>query len=159
MKKYHWILQKHAIPAGSKAYKTLFSITSKLPYVKNFFRNYHLAASISLPLFHIELVQDELDRRVGREYQEWDQAFLYLYKTNYGRSWFNWWKQNMMWLYDNFLISKCLFFVKIKAREVARFDEHKRDKVWSGKDSILLMSDWWTSISLFCKLSELTIVQ
>ena len=48
---------------------------------------------------------------------------------------------------------------EISLREVARFDKHKRDYVWSGKWQHLLMSDWWTSISSFCKLSELTSTQ
>ena len=45
---------------------------------------------------------------------------------------------------------------EINLREVARFDEHKETNFEVEKGSILLMSNWWTSISSFCKLSELT---
>ena len=45
---------------------------------------------------------------------------------------------------------------EISLCEVARFDEHKSEV---ENSSILLMSDWCTSISSFCKLSELTSVQ
>ena len=44
---------------------------------------------------------------------------------------------------------------EISLHEVARFDEYKT-KFEVEKSSILLVSDWWTSISLFCVLDNLT---
>ena len=45
-----------------------------------------------------------------------------------------------------------------KLKWMARFDEHKKEtKFEVEKSGILLISDWWTSIGSFCKLSKFAI--